>query len=442
MAWECNSDNFCECGHVAGFIHGKRPMVKTQVMQALNDSGEQPSYQTTGWMALVNRYSERNFSFPADKLKAIAGLAEVLATERTATDPSFSMDAIYTEGIFRRGLPEQLLWITANGSPGSPASPVASIHPDSRPGRRLSPCNTATWSWASIDGQVTYQNDIEIVSSLVDIHDSVDSTTFDEIVSSRYLTLEGLAMPVALRTYVWEDGSGMETDTTNSSVFMGPWVKTIMRTPSGMTYAIFYDEGRPVDLENGDADFHCWTRLDWAMDLPTDSSEDSFRSPHSRRSLEGSVNSGTESADFSMSWAEFDSNDSAEDIEGGEEEVGSDDGDGEHGLSELGESIETESVRYGESADEKDLGCDSWCDKCLSDGGILGATSLYWCLRIAIGKRKRTDKFFLFCLILYRSAKGRDVWERVGLGQIPISEGEDDLEWHFQDGIVQRIRLI
>jgi hypothetical protein len=80
------------------------------------------------WTDVVNAYSRRALSKSEDKLLAISGIAEKWA-EATGDE--------YLAGLWRRNLPLGLLWVS--DSPG-----------EERPSYRA-----PSWSWASIDNQVS-----------------------------------------------------------------------------------------------------------------------------------------------------------------------------------------------------------------------------------------------------------------------------------------------
>lgn len=83
------------------------------------------------WPRIVRLYSAANLTFPKDKLPALSGIAK-LGYDETGDQ--------YLAGLWRRQIEEQLCWRR-----------VRSSHPMERP-----PWRAPTWSWASIDGEVSW----------------------------------------------------------------------------------------------------------------------------------------------------------------------------------------------------------------------------------------------------------------------------------------------
>lgn len=112
LVWECNTQHFCECGHVEGLtVNGEMPMVKTEVARGGGNTSTK-KLSVDGWMQLVGGYSKRNLTLSSDKLIAISGLAQMVQATVSGT-----MDSAYHAGIFRQSLPHHLLW-SVNGKPG------------------------------------------------------------------------------------------------------------------------------------------------------------------------------------------------------------------------------------------------------------------------------------------------------------------------------------
>jgi hypothetical protein len=85
------------------------------------------------WHSIVEDYTARNLTFPSDKLPAIPGIASELGNRRIA----FSS---YYAGLFDSALPCDLLWIVNNPPKPRPLS-----------------YSVPTWSWASLDGSVSFE---------------------------------------------------------------------------------------------------------------------------------------------------------------------------------------------------------------------------------------------------------------------------------------------
>ncbi|KAK0725944.1 heterokaryon incompatibility protein-domain-containing protein, partial [Lasiosphaeris hirsuta] len=143
MAWECDEAHLCECGHVEGLMFGEAyPMVRTEWRR--NASAPRGGASGDGgWVTLVKRYSRRQLTRGSDKLIAIAGIAELVENMKRAADS----EEAYWAGIFRSGLPAQLLWAVQDEDElRSRGIGVPSIRPQ--------PYRAPTWSWASVDGPV------------------------------------------------------------------------------------------------------------------------------------------------------------------------------------------------------------------------------------------------------------------------------------------------
>jgi hypothetical protein len=87
------------------------------------------------WILMLNAYSYRELSFPADKLPALAGVAEKLQALTGLT---------YTDGIFSDDLltlPRSFFWIVWGRG--------------KRPDIKRSP----SWTWAAIDGKLGFMDD-------------------------------------------------------------------------------------------------------------------------------------------------------------------------------------------------------------------------------------------------------------------------------------------
>jgi hypothetical protein len=85
LAWECDSQHFCECGHIDGVY----PVVRQQMVKSELKRGKYGYWRlkvfrrralaVDGWMDLVEIYSKRTLTFGSDKLIAIAGLADFVS---------------------------------------------------------------------------------------------------------------------------------------------------------------------------------------------------------------------------------------------------------------------------------------------------------------------------------------------------------------------------
>lgn len=91
-----------------------------------------PKAMFYAWYSIAGNYSSRTLAKPTDKLVALSGLASLLAN----SIPGGSDD--YLAGIWRNHLAEGLLWHTEE------------------PCARYSTYVAPSWSWASMDGKISY----------------------------------------------------------------------------------------------------------------------------------------------------------------------------------------------------------------------------------------------------------------------------------------------
>lgn len=82
------------------------------------------------WRSLIEFYSRRKLTDTRDRLKAIAGLAQLI---KSKTNDS------YVAGLWLSDLPSQLFWHTKDPSE-----------------KRQDKYRAPTWSWASVDGQIRF----------------------------------------------------------------------------------------------------------------------------------------------------------------------------------------------------------------------------------------------------------------------------------------------
>jgi hypothetical protein len=103
------------------------------------------------WRALVKSYTSRRLSFPSDRVLAISALAERY---------SRGIHGQYLAGLWRAGLPDDLLWHTTRPTT-----------------KRLSCYQGPSWSWISVDEKIDFINFREYGTKLVYDLDIVDVMT-------------------------------------------------------------------------------------------------------------------------------------------------------------------------------------------------------------------------------------------------------------------------
>jgi hypothetical protein len=90
------------------------------------------------WFKIIEDFSSRNLTFELDKLPALSGLVQ----------ESMKMHGSYYAGLWEKDMPSALLWRTRN-----------EIYvPEKKLPRRPSQYRAPTWSWASVEGDVTYES--------------------------------------------------------------------------------------------------------------------------------------------------------------------------------------------------------------------------------------------------------------------------------------------
>ncbi|KAN0099783.1 HET domain containing protein [Hyaloscypha variabilis] len=138
LAWECSELRKCECN--PRLSHFLDEVSKTQFSDALTkpDIDNYTSLEKT-WRQIIVQYSPLTLTVPSDKLPALSGLAERM---RSSTNQG------YFAGLWWNSLALDLLWFRGSyrWDPDRP-----SITPEYVAQR------TPSWSWASVDGQVTYE---------------------------------------------------------------------------------------------------------------------------------------------------------------------------------------------------------------------------------------------------------------------------------------------
>jgi hypothetical protein len=118
--WECNSLNACEVfphQFPRSLSYGDFYLHKQPVSMSL-------------WWKIVQLYSICNLTYSKDKLVALSGLAREIYNQ--------NQENRYLAGLWRHGMEIQLCW--------------KNRYRTSRPSRQRAP----TWSWASVDGTISY----------------------------------------------------------------------------------------------------------------------------------------------------------------------------------------------------------------------------------------------------------------------------------------------
>lgn len=156
----------------------------------------------TTWRRLVKMYSHRQMTRGDDKLRAIAGLAKLLA-DRFRHEGFTKENDEYLAGLWKHEIHLDLSWIVAD----LPAEPENILQ---RPEGEDPRWNVPMWSWASSQGSISYDSEAARVSwkykphatdvcQLVEAHCERENA-HDEMsaVTQGRLTLQGALVPVEL----------------------------------------------------------------------------------------------------------------------------------------------------------------------------------------------------------------------------------------------------
>jgi hypothetical protein len=138
LVWECRQENHCQCTPGAGgFTEQEVDFPRALKFQPTMD-GLSPQWL---WHDVVGIYSRLDITKPGDKLIAIDGVAQFMRRSR---------EARYWAGLWEDSFVPDLLWKVS----------VA----DSRSEKPLRPekWRAPTWSWASVDRQVAYEEGVEL----------------------------------------------------------------------------------------------------------------------------------------------------------------------------------------------------------------------------------------------------------------------------------------
>jgi len=176
--WDCNEQPACETlPKGKKFPEGYLSASSTFIIDREN------GFEADSWLSIVQGYSRSRLTRSSDKLVAIGGLAQVVQNQ-TNDD--------YLAGLWRSRLQTDLLWFVTNST-----------------GRRLRPYRAPTWSWASIEGAISFAGRKRNLDNLkatpnpytrvVDVQiDYVTSNSFGEVANAFLLLECSFFCPVTL----------------------------------------------------------------------------------------------------------------------------------------------------------------------------------------------------------------------------------------------------
>ncbi|KAK5165873.1 uncharacterized protein LTR77_008796 [Saxophila tyrrhenica] len=154
--WECRE---LEASEV--YPKGKPPAISANRHRPFHfDAQDKSSPSSTAlslppWDSIVSNYTDRSLTFPADRLKALSGVAAYCA--------ALTGDE-YLYGLWRKTIPVSLLW----GVVASEQEPVKKRLPNLAP----------SWSWASVSGLVMFsgwlEREHEVLAELVGLENVDD----------------------------------------------------------------------------------------------------------------------------------------------------------------------------------------------------------------------------------------------------------------------------
>lgn len=164
LAWDCAAMTTCECGGKANLQGWRKKIIQSSNPGTQKESDQKDSrgnlsrHSSIGrrdsvrpftnemnreqlhrvWLIICVQYSQKQLSQAGDKLPALSGLADRYRQ---------SLADLYLAGLWRGNLLPGLLW----------RSNKLRLESRYEMTTRLPPCWRApSWSWASIDGQITY----------------------------------------------------------------------------------------------------------------------------------------------------------------------------------------------------------------------------------------------------------------------------------------------
>lgn len=196
MVWRCNTHGLCECGHIVGHKFEDGGFDSRYASHFLKTAWKTPGQYAETWRKTVEEYSRRSLTNPQDKLAAIAGLA------RLGLPSSSTRNNRYFAGLWKEGLPTQLLWRLHYNDDWVPY--VSRRHDEATIyGHRLLN-GTPTWSWASVQGAVDFRHTLDKTSAQataqIDSISCIPSHTENPLgpVTSGLVVLTAPVLPVRL----------------------------------------------------------------------------------------------------------------------------------------------------------------------------------------------------------------------------------------------------
>lgn len=187
--WEC-----CEAVHCESWPEGMPSSMRLKAEKGGSLRDTSPGSQHRLWCDLVERYTSCGITVLSDKLIAISGLASYFQ--------SFVGIDEYVAGLWRSQLPQSLAW---NINPFPIRKKVY------RPPQYRAP----SWSWASVEGEIRFNNENEHVPTMavcqikkVQLVRAGSNPTGE--LKGGYIKLKGRLFPVKVRQHFLTVPSGKE----------------------------------------------------------------------------------------------------------------------------------------------------------------------------------------------------------------------------------------
>lgn len=160
LIWECWTSSSCECGELQDErTRQAYPSAKSKHREAVFDIGVDGRLRA--WDDVMAGYSVRDITYYQDRAQAIASIALQF------NSGSNSGLGRYLCGIWEADLPMGLLWYSLL---------IQSKEKHYKPHRRLRDWTVPTWSWLSVQGDISHQ-DREVISIPVAIVRSISYRT-------------------------------------------------------------------------------------------------------------------------------------------------------------------------------------------------------------------------------------------------------------------------
>jgi len=164
LFWECHAAVCCECDGIRSLGRGSQTplpapkLLHSSAVDPLAGAGVPTYFVQRAWRTIVADYVCLDLTVPTDRLPALGGLARNIAEKRSRR---------YVAGLFEDSLSDDLLWYVTSTPAGR------------KP--RASTWRAPSWSWASVDGMVSYRDLLYYWDDDIEYDDQEDFTHFAKI---------------------------------------------------------------------------------------------------------------------------------------------------------------------------------------------------------------------------------------------------------------------